>query len=66
MDERYGVGLNSPEEYDGETLCPCCGRGLQTGKQYAICADGPTHEESCATYTYSDDSLCPICESVLS
>lgn len=25
--------------YHGETLCPCCGLGSETGKRFKVCAD---------------------------
>jgi len=51
-----------PSEYDGETLCLHCGAGLETGKEYKVCTEGVTHEESCARYVWSEDRLCDACE----
>lgn len=50
-----------PSEYDGEKLCPRCGSGIQSGRRYQICVDGPSHEESCERYDTSRN-LCDICE----
>ena len=55
--------LLDPYMYDGETLCPRCGSGLQTGKSYRICYEPEvTHQESCERYNYSDSELCDECE----
>ena len=54
-------GLLEPDQYDGEPLCPRCGAGLITGRRYRGCADGLTHEESCALYETAD-KLCGGCE----
>lgn len=54
-----------PGQYGGETLCPCCGVGFDTGNYYKICTDpSVTHQDSCERYNYSADSLCDICEEV--
>lgn len=58
----------SPDQYEGQTLCPCCGDD-GTGNRYQICAETkplgfkPTHAESCERYRYSDD-LCERCEAL--
>lgn len=50
----------SPDQYEGEDLCPRCGVGAETGAYYAICVDGYACSESCAKYRYQD--LCAPCE----
>lgn len=56
-----------PSEYTGEKLCLCCGVGFETGRHYAICADGEpgsrySHAESCVQYSYEHSRLCDQCE----
>lgn len=54
-----------PDQYDGQTLCPCCGDD-GTGTRYQICAEleplgyYPAHDASCARYQYGE--LCSTCE----
>ncbi|WP_159600277.1 hypothetical protein [Agromyces humi] len=43
-----------PEDYDGTPICPRCGDG------WPVCAQGISHEESCAKYVFRDD-LCDTC-----
>jgi hypothetical protein len=62
---RHGHYLHTPEDYDGEELCPRCGMGLTTGRFYVDCTvEGWSHGASCSRYRTSID-LCPTCADLL-